>query len=235
MPAGEGNTPVTDTRGLNERLADAFQALEDTGGADVSEDLRERIWLAVSGTLPAEQRRELVERTAIDPGCAEAWRVASELWRASQASAVGGAAVGAPGLTSRWTPRWLAAAAALVLVTGIGVVSIVSLRTPRPGDEFRASSGFVVESLVPADTALPREAFRLGWTPGPEGSRYQVRATTEDLQVLVTAADLTAPEFVIKAAVLSRLPEGASVFWQVDVSLPNGERITSSTFITRVH
>ena len=220
---------MTEQRGSDERIAEAFRALEDTQGADVPEDLRERIWLAVSGALPPEERRELVERTATDPQCAETWRVASEMWRASQGAAVDGAAL--TGLTTRWPPRWLAAAAALFLVTAIGVVS---LRNQRSGDEFRASPSFVVESLVPADTALPRDAFRLRWTPGPEGSRYQLRVTTEDLQVLATAADLTAPEFVIESAVVARLPRGANVFWQVDVSLPNGERLTSSTFITRV-
>jgi hypothetical protein len=231
MPDGEGDTPVTERRGSDERLAQAFRAVGDTNGSEVPEDLCERIWLAVSGALPPEERRELVERTATDPGCAEAWRVASELWRASQAAGVGGAAVAAPRLTTRWTPPWLSAAAALLLVTAIGVVSLLNR---RPGDEFRASSGFVVESLVPADMALPRDAFRLRWTPGPEGSRYQARVTTEDLQVLATAADLTAPEFSVDPAVLSGLPGGASVFWQVDVSLPNGERLMSSTFITRV-
>src|SRR5262245_35444914 len=116
MPAGEGDSPVTDLRGSDERLAEAFRALEGTNDTGVSEDLGERIWLAVSGALPPDARRELVERTATDPGCAEAWRVASEMWRASQARAVGGSAVAAPGLTTRWTPRWLAAAAALLLV-----------------------------------------------------------------------------------------------------------------------
>jgi hypothetical protein len=231
MPPREGDSPVTERRGSDERLAEAFRALGDTPGADVSEDLRERIWLAVSGTLPPEERRELVERTASDPQCAETWRVASEMWRASQGSAVDGATVAAPARTTRSVPRWLAAAAALLVVTAIGVVS---LRNQRSGDEFRASSGFVIGSLVPADMPLPRDAFRLRWTPGPEGSRYQLRVTTEDLQVLATAADLTASEFVIESAVLSGLTKGASVLWQVDVSLPNGERLTSSTFITRV-
>ena len=157
---------MTELRGSDERLAEAFQALGDTHGTEVPEDLRERIWLAVSGVLPPEERRELVERTATDPGCAEAWRVASELWRASQAAASGGVAVAAPGLATRWAPRWLAAAAVLLLGTTIGVVSLLN----RPsGDQFRASSGFVVKSLVPADGALPRHAFRLRWTPGPEG------------------------------------------------------------------
>jgi hypothetical protein len=52
--------------------------------------------------------------------------------------------------------------------------------------------------------------------------------------VLVTVADLTTSEFVIEPVALSGLPGGASVLWQVDASLPNGARLTSSTFITRV-
>lgn len=231
MPDGEGGATVTEAGGSDQRLAEAFRALGDTHGTEVPEDLRERIWLAVSGALSPEERRELVDRTAADPECAEAWRVASELWRASQASAVGGAAAAAPGRATRWATGWLGAAAALLLASTIGVVSLLN----RPSDdEFRASSGFVVESLVAADTALPRNAFRLRWTPGPEGSRYQVRVTTEDLKVLATAPDLTAPEFTVEPGVLAGLSSGARVFWQVDVSLPNGERRTSSTFITRL-
>src|SRR5688572_1323781 len=184
MPDGEGNAAVTDLRGSDERLAEAFRARGNTDDSEVPEDLRERIWLAVSGVLPPEERRELVERTVTDPGAAEAWRVASELWRASQASAAAGAAA-ARGPATRWAPRWLAAAAVLILGTTIGVLSILN-RTP--GDEFRASPGFVVESLLPADMPLPRDAFTLRWTPGPDGSRYEVRVTTEDLRVLATAA-----------------------------------------------
>ena len=231
MPHGEGRGTVTELRGSDQRLAEAFQALGDTHATEVPEDLRERIWLAVSGALSPEERRELVERTVIDPGCAEAWRVANELWRASQPRAIGGGATVAPGWATRSTTRWLGAAAALLLVCTIGVISLLN----RPSDgEFRAASGFVVESLVPPDLALPRDAFRLRWTPGPEGSRYQVRVTTEDLKLLATAADLTTPEFAVDPAVLAGLSSGARVFWQVDVSLANGERRTSSTFITRL-
>jgi hypothetical protein len=231
MPHGEGDAAVTELRGSDERLSETFRALADTHGTDLPDDLRERIWLAVSGALPPEERQEVVERTATDPGSAEAWRVASEMWRASQVAAARGAALAAPGRATRWTPRWLAVAAGLVLATASGMFF---LRDQRPGDDFRAAPRFVVESLVPADRPLPRTEFRLRWTPGPAGSRYQLRVTTEDLQVLVKAAELLAPEFLIEPAALSGLPGGASVFWQVDVSLPNGERRTSSTFITRV-
>jgi hypothetical protein len=221
---------MTEPRPADERLALAFRALADAPEIeDVPEELRERIWLAVSGALPPEERRELVERTVTDPACAEAWRIASELWRASQRLAVDEADVpSAPAV--RWAPGWLAAAAVLLLGTTI----VISLLNRSPGDEFRASSGFVVESLLPAEAALPRAAFRLRWTPGPEGSRYQVRVTTEDLRVLTTAEDLTEAAFAVDPAVLAGLPAGAAVLWQVDAALPGGERLTSPTFVTRV-
>jgi hypothetical protein len=221
---------MTEPRPADERLAQAFRALADAPEIEeVPEELRERIWLAVSGALPPEERRELVERTVTDPACAEAWRVATELWRASQSSAVDEA--GAPSApAAQWAPGWLAAAAVLLLGTTI----VISLLNRAPGDEFRASSGFVVESLLPAESALPRAAFTLRWTPGPEGSRYQVRVTTEDLRVLTTAEDLTEAAFAVDPAVLAGLPAGAAVLWQVEASLPGGERRTSPTFVTRV-
>jgi hypothetical protein len=92
----------------------------------------------------------------------------------------------------------------------------------------------VVTSLVPGDTPLPRSEFLLQWTPAAEGSRYQIRVTAEDLQVVATATDLTATRFVVPSAQLTALPDGASVFWQVDALLPTGERITSTTFVARV-
>ena len=224
----KGITTVTEPRGSDERLAEAFRALGDTHGTEVPEDLRERIWLAVSGDLPPEERRELVERTVTDPGMRRGL--------ARRERVVAGVAglrgwwgrVARLGLAARWAPRWLAAAAVLLLGTTIGVVSLLN---PPPGDEFRASSGCVVESLVPADVALPRDAFRLRWTPGPEGSRYQVRVTTEDLQVLATAADLTAPEFVVEPAVLAGCPvePACSGRWMCRSRTANGSRLQRSS------
>ena len=231
MPDGEGITAVTGVRGPDERMAEAFQALGDEPRAEVPEELRERIWLAVSGELPPEERLELVEKTVTDPACAEAWRIATEMWRASQASTAGGDAVAAPRLATRWAPRWMAAAAVLFL----GTISVVYyVVTPPAGDEFRTQPAVGVRSLVPPGAALPRAAFGLRWTAGPEGSRYAVRVTTEDLRVLATATDLTEPAFVVEPAALAGLGAGATVLWQVDVSLPNGERLASPTFFTRV-
>jgi hypothetical protein len=209
------------------RLREAFRTLADTSQSEVSEELRERIWLAVSGELPAAERRELVDRMATDAACAEAWRVANELWQALQAQAEAVAPARAPG----WKSPWLAAAAALVVSTAVGVVWL--LNKPS-GDEFRASPDYVVESLVPADVSLPRNAFRLRWTPGPRGSRYELRVMTADLQLLAMPGDLSTAEVVLDQAVLSNVPGGASILWQVDVVLPTGQRMTSTTFTTPV-
>ncbi len=231
---------MTETRTPDERLAEAFRAIEDPS-ADLSDDLRELVWLAVSGQLPAEDRRAIVERVAHDPACAEAWRIAHEMWTASRSAAEVSRSRPAPVPAAgprplprrswQWTPQWLGAAAAVLLATTIG---LVTLRDRRPGDEFRTPDGPAVVSSLAEDAALPRDAFRLQWTPGPPGSRYRIRVTTEDLTVLVTADELTAPEYMVDASALAPVPAAGRVLWQVEVNLPDGQRIASRTFSTRV-
>ena len=221
---------MTETRGPDRRLADAFQAIEDSSGSALPDDLRDRIWLAVSGVLPPEQRRELVDMTARDPACAEAWRVANEMWRASQGIASDTEPGVTPSRARRWTASWLAAAAVLLVGTTVG---LVTLRDRRAGDEFRTATEFVVESLVAETESLPRESFRLRWAPGPAGSRYRIRVTTDDL-TLIAMADIDEAEFRVAPTLLSRVPEGAVVLWQVEAHLPDGQRVTSPTFGTGV-
>jgi hypothetical protein len=218
---------VTGRQTADESLREAFRALADTSRETCSEQDLERIWRAVAGELPAAERREVVDQLATDPACAEAWRVADELWRASQ----GESTISAAPPVRLWTRPWLATAAVLVLGVAIGLFSLLN----RPqGDEFRNLRGYVVDSRVPSETLLPREAFRLQWTPAPQGSRYQVRVTTDDLRVLATAEDLTVPELVVERERLTSLPSGARVLWQVDAALPSGERVSSQTFVVRV-
>ena len=71
----------------DEPLLQAFQALPaSTTGACGTEDL-DRVWAAVAGELPADERRALVDRMATDPALAEAWRVAHALRRDRAADA----------------------------------------------------------------------------------------------------------------------------------------------------
>jgi hypothetical protein len=216
---------VSDHSG-DERLRRAFQATAGRSDTECTPDDLDRIWRAVCGDLPAAERRQLVERLARDPACAEAWRVATELWEASGAARQEDASP----RSRMWSAPWLAAAAVLVLAVGAALV----VRLAPPGDEFRDASGYVIESQVPADTTLPRDAFTLRWTRGPEGSRYAVRVTTEDLRLLVTASDLTTAELNVPADRFASLPDGSRVFWQVDATLPGGDTVPSPTFVARV-
>jgi hypothetical protein len=223
----EGNTTVTGRPSLDERLREAFQALGETAGAECSEQELERIWRAVSGELPAVERRELVDRLSADPATAKAWRGA---WALSRSPREGAPTSDPPRARFR-TSSWLAAAAALVISLG----GLLFQLNRRPADDlFREPGRQVVESLVPTGATLPRDAFRLRWTPAAEGSRYQVTVTREDLQVLTTARDVTAAELLVHERLLSSVGSGERLFWRVVVTLPDGERVSSRTFVTRV-
>jgi hypothetical protein len=225
---------VSDVSESDARLAEAWMTLGPGDGDALPEEMRERIWLAVSGQLPPAERQALVDETIRNPAAAEAWRVAREMWLAARSAHEGSDAAGPPAAPAkrdgRWAARWLAAAAVLALGVGLGVWSL----SRTPADEFRAAGEYRVESLVPAGSALPRQAFRLRWTPGPSGSRYTVRVSTEDLRILTTAADLSVPELAVDAAALAPLGPGATVLWQVDVALPEGDRTSSETFAVRL-
>ena len=235
MPDGEGDAAVTDRHASDERLRAAFQSLGDTAREQPSAEDLDTVWRAASGDLPADQRRELVDRMSTDPSLAESWRVAHELQqggshgvRLQPDSAPRDAQE--PREARWWSRSWVAAAALVILAIGVGIV----VQRTRPADDTLRDAGQTrIESLVPSDTALPREAFRLRWTPGPAGSRYDVRVTTEDLRLLTTATDLMQPELVVNADALAMLSPGMRVFWQVDTKAP-GETISSPTFVVRV-
>ncbi|MGH9158410.1 MAG: hypothetical protein ACRD2X_00270, partial [Vicinamibacteraceae bacterium] len=198
---------MTDRRPSDERLREAFQALGETARAECSEQELERIWQAVSGELPAVERRELVDRLSTDAATAEAWRGA---WALSQSPREGAPASDAP-RARFWTSSWLAAAAVLVISLG----GLLFQLNRRPADDtFREPDRQVVGSLVPTGATLPRDAFRLRWTPAPEGSRYQVTVTTEDLQVLTTAPEVTVAEFLVHEDLLSSVGSGERLLWR---------------------
>ena len=210
-----------------ERLRRSFQALAHSKARACSLEDLDRVWAAVRGGLPAAERRALVERIAGDPAIAEAWRVAHTLrrddpWELSVELRHSTSVVG----------RWLATAAAALVA--VSVVVLVSRLDRSNGDTLRAPSGTRIESVTPGDAAMPRDEFRLRWSPGPVGSRYQVRVTTDALQVLATVADLTEPEVTIDRAALDGLTPGTRVFWQVEAALPTGERTASETFAARL-
>jgi hypothetical protein len=225
MSAPQRNAAVTPPDDADARLQEAFQTMGEASVADVEAADVERVWRAVSGELPASERRNLVDRLAREPALAEAWRIAHELRRAQLEDSP----VEAGSSARSWTPAWIGLAAMLVVLVGAGLLQL----RPAPENAFRDPGHDIVQPLLASDAVLPRDAFVLRWKPGPEGSRYQVRVTTEDLRVLTTAVDLTTPELTLSREQLSEVGPNARVLWQVVVALPGGQTVSSQTFVVR--
>ena len=210
----------------DEALTRRFREAVPGEGGTAACWIAERILKAALGEIAAEERRALADHAAVCGDCATVWRVAIEFTRQA------GLQVQAPRSTSG--VRWLisvAAAAALILVA-------VVVERVREGDRLppvmRTAPENEVTALIEDGAALDRSSFTLRWSSGPDGSRYTVRVTGEDLSHLAGAAELTSPEFTIPEEALKALPPDALLFWQVETVLPGGRRALSRTFVARV-
>jgi hypothetical protein len=214
------------------RLRAAFAASPEDAANCESCPLPETILSAVQGDLPPGELREVVEHTCLCAACAEDWRLAAEVDRQSTASqtTMAPARVGKviPGRFGQWRPLVAAAALAAGLLIAVGVYRTGGLGPQEP--TYREAPGTTVSSLLAEGQALPRQEAVLRWSPVPGASSYDVRVSTEDLQVVDTAQGQTTTEHRIPASALSRLPAGTKLLWQVEAVFPDGTRQSSPTF-----
>jgi len=64
---------------------------------------------------------------------------------------------------------------------------------------------------------------------------HDVLVSTEDMAGSVAeATGLTEPEYRLPGEALESLPSGATIFWQVEATTPEGGRIASVTFVTKI-
>lgn len=106
-----------------------------------------------------------------------------------------------------------------------------------PGEapaEYRSASQDWIESLVPDAEPLSREQCILRWTSGPDGTTYDVRVTTEDLEPVSRGRGLEKAEFPLSEQSLSVLPSGGRIVWQVTAHLPDGGTSESRSFFSAV-
>jgi hypothetical protein len=214
---------------VSERVADreaealraAYEAALEDGWPDDA-DL-DRIWGAVAGELPPAARREVVDEVARNPSWAVAWRIAHELAQGAAESAAP-----RPAPPRRWGPliTSLALAAGLLLAVGLGFL----LRPSPPGPKYRDRATAAIESRTPGDVIAARDGCRLRWA-GPAGAVYELRMTSEDLSQVRTASGLGSPEYRVPRDLLSALPPGSRLLWQVESRLPGGGRLASATFV----
>lgn len=200
------------------RLRKAFASVggEGTHGVDSA-----GIFDAVHGDLSVADRRALVDKLTADADAAETWRLARELAPERYARP---RAFSAP--RGSWAS--LAAAAALVAVTGW-------LARPRPIDEptYRGSTAHSIASALPPGAGITRTTPTLRWT-GVEGGRYRVRVLSADLTMIAQSDELRLTEYTLEPSALGQIPVGAHILWQVTARIPTEGIVESPTFHTRL-
>lgn len=184
----------------------------------------DRIWSAAHGELAWSETESLLVHTAACPACTVAWRMAREH------ALAGGVSIGRRPAANAWV-RYAAAAVVLVVLGGL-----VVQRSLRQVDEsaFRATAPNAIVATTGDGVELARSDFHLRWTSGPAGTRYAIRVTDERLATIAEAAGLSTPEFQVPETALQRLPAGAKVLWQVKAVFPDGQRVTSATFLVKL-
>jgi len=204
--------------------ADTHRALQ---GHDCRDN--ERIFDAVTGTLPVKERRELIAHTSVCGACAQAWRVALELQRAKPAEST----TNVHQLPTRPRfPTWaLAAAAAITLALGVAWL-LPLLGGPFGGvpDQpvLRGTEDQTIELLIPDHTEINRDALVLSWRSAEDVIQYRVRISDAELNVLYATAT-SETSLRVPAGKLESVDASSELYWQVTAELSNGETARSPT------
>ena len=217
-----------------ERLRSAWAAMppSERGAGCAPPD---EIWAAVQGERSDDRARTLIEHAIGCADCATLWRLAREL---SVAPATAGAEerptpVPAP---ARVLPfrRPLVVGAGLLAAAAVLLVLVPRVSPPGgPPAELRGTGGAELR-MAPGTESVFRNRATLRWTGAPPGSRYAITVSTPDLTILFRATGLTATEVVVPADALAAVPSGSQVLWRIEAILPDGTRLASPAFMSRI-
>ncbi len=178
------------------------------------------IWRAVRGESSADQRIAIVDHLERCPACAESWRVASSLCETSQD--------GRRFARASWARAGVIAAS---LVVGVAGAYLALREVPTLPTTSREPARVEIRSLLVEHAPLPRDSFTLVWSPGPEGTLYDVEVGTRDLVPIVRAFALEEPRFTVPSAELEAFAAGTEIAWRVQATLPDGRVVASITHI----
>lgn len=210
-------------------LRGAFGSIAETAARGERCPAPEALWDSTAGGLDRRERTGVFLHLGECSTCATAWRLAREL-RAGEPPA---RVVRGPAPWFRAHRVHLAAAAAM-LVIAVGIAVLWRQPGRGPAAEFRAKEMDWIRPAIPAGEPLARERCLLRWTPGPEGTTYDVRVTTEDLDPVARGRGLERAEFQVPAASLAGMAAGDRIVWQVTAHLPDGGTADSRSFISEV-
>ena len=176
------------------------------------------IWDAVLGKLPVGRTRALLDHTVSCGECAQLWRIARDAQASDELR---------PAVVEHIPPwrAWLGWGG-LVGLSAAAAVAFLILRPAEPSVERGRATTGALSARMPS-TELPRDGFRLQWTPAGDGARYRVLVTTTDLTVVDTGNALTTPEYQVPAPRLAPFAAGTKLLWRVEAQLPDGKTVSS--------
>jgi len=220
---------MTTDSDADQRLRFAIASLDEIRGTGTDCPAAGRIWESATGGLPPLDDRAVVSHVGECGSCSAAWRIARELARDEAP-----AASVAPSKGVTWR-NWVPMAAAASLVVAVVSVGVLWLREPADGPPvYRTQQGDLLEAVPPVSGALSRDSCVLRWTAGPEGTAYGLLVMDTNLRPLARAMWLQRPEYTVTPEDLASVPAGGSIQWRVTAHLPDGRRVVSRTFTTRL-
>lgn len=217
---------MTDEKEARARLQEAFASLGETAASGPDCPEPDRLWAAATGEAPVPERQEIIAHMASCASCAAAFRLARGMSQDGNRASAPVRIDGRPWLLSGSAAALLAAALILAVLIPGPWRSSPSL--------YRGGVGPEIRSLVDEGVSLPRAQAELRWTPGPAGSRYEVRVLTRDGAEIAVESDLEAPRYRIPPSALAGVPPGTVLYWQVKAVLPDGKSSASKTFEVRL-
>jgi hypothetical protein len=215
---------------FSRRLAAALHA----GGIDARQRAdcpsADDIWRALHRELPPGERLKVIDHIGDCAACAEAWRLAMAFANDGAVPAV------QPAVSPPWFQQPAAwgrlAAAILVVVAGTLLVREWRETPVTPG--VRDQPPAAIQSLLPENASLPRQDFRLRWSSGPDGTRYDLVVTTTALDVILEVRGLERTEYHVPPDRLASLPAGSRVYWRIVANVPDGSTRSSTTYSVTV-
>jgi hypothetical protein len=213
----------------DERIREEFLKLHRSTVDEGNCPSLEILWESARAELDNESNEEVILHLGECPACAAAWRFAGE---AAPVEAPAAFPASPGGRLARPGFRIAAAAAVLVIGAGLGWLYFGPDRITEPA--YRTQESLVLQPVAEGDAPLNRERCVLRWTPGPEGTRYQVRVTGDDLTVLANGKNLNRPEFLVPESALDGMPPGSTILWQVTADLPDGRHIESKSYSAKL-
>ncbi|HET7200747.1 MAG TPA: hypothetical protein VFI80_08065 [Burkholderiales bacterium] len=191
----------------------------------------ETLWSAFHGELSPAEVRQIVDHTAVCPACAEDWRLALQMESAADEDEEEEPAPAPTPARDSYFGRLravvvapLAALAATILIAigaqwGIWQSALVTRGAHDAGI-----------SMV-SRPALPRNNFRLCWSPLPTAVSYDL---TVDTPEPIDITGLKASCYSVPPSALEGLPAESELRWRVEAFLSTGRRVSSITFRSRL-